>query len=152
MTDTFFVPQMNFCAKIISIKRTHEQGQFLWKKTKIFFVKSLFTMFYSLVYISNNFFHSVFCPLNYFGWSRKFKNLQESRVHDQYHDPHVFQLQCILLCSQEALKRLKAFIKFVGICPPVTKKFKNLKLQKKKKKINNIIFSADFNQLKYHCY
>ena len=30
-------------------------------------------MFYFLVYILNNFFHSVFCLLNCFGWLKKFK-------------------------------------------------------------------------------
>ena len=69
----FSCPNQSFCLKIISIKWTQVQKQFSRKKTYIFFEKLLFTMFYSLVYILNNFFRSVFCPLNCFGWSNKFK-------------------------------------------------------------------------------
>ena len=69
----FSCPNQSFCLKIISIKWTQVQKQFSRKKTYIFFEKLLFTMFYSLVFILNNFFHSVFCSLNCFGWSKKFK-------------------------------------------------------------------------------
>ena len=69
----FSCPKWTFCLKIISIKRTQVQKQFSRKKTYIFFEKLLFAMFYSLVYIFNNFFHCVFCPLNCFGWSKKLK-------------------------------------------------------------------------------
>ena len=72
-TDSFLCLKWNFCLKIISIKRTQAQKQFSRKKTYIYFEKFLFTMFFSLVYILNNFFHSVFCPLNCFGWFKKFK-------------------------------------------------------------------------------
>ena len=96
-----------FCLKIIS-KQTQVQKK-LHVKRHIFFEKLLFTMFYSLVYILNNFFHSVFYPLNCFGWSKKFKNLQESRVCNQQHDSHVFQLQYILLYSSEALECARRF-------------------------------------------
>ena len=97
-TDIFSCPKWTFGLKTISIKQTQVQKQFSRKKTYIFFEKLVFTMFYSLVYILNNFFHSVFCPLNCFGF-QKIENLQESRVRNQHHDSHVFQLQYILLYS-----------------------------------------------------
>ena len=69
----FSCPKLTFCLKIIFKKRKQVQKQFSRKKTFIFFEKLLFTTFYSLVYILNNFVHSVFCLLNCFGWSNKFK-------------------------------------------------------------------------------
>ena len=69
----FSCPKWTFCLKIISIKRTQVQKQLSRKKTCIFFEKLLFTMFYFLVYILNDFYHSVFCLLNCFDWSKEFK-------------------------------------------------------------------------------
>ena len=48
--------------------------QFSRKKTYILFEKLLFTMFYSLAYILNNFFHSVFCPLIALSGARNLKS------------------------------------------------------------------------------
>ena len=53
-TDTFFAPQLNFLSKTNFYKVD---------TTYIFIEELLFTMFYSLVYIFKNFFHSVLCPL-----------------------------------------------------------------------------------------
>ena len=95
------------------------QKQFSCKKTYIFFEKLLFTMFFSLVYILNNFFHSVFSPLDCIGSSKKFKiyrNLQSvtstmfTRFLITVH--FIVQLGSVRKC-------LKVLLKFFGICPPV---------------------------------
>ena len=70
---TFFVSQMNFLSINNLYKTDTFTKQFSRKKTYIFFEKLLYTMFYSLVCILNNVFNSVFCPLNYFDWFKKFK-------------------------------------------------------------------------------
>ena len=69
---TLSCAKWTFFLKIITIKWTQVQEQFSRKKKYTFFEKLLFTMFYSwsIFWIT---FHSVFCPLNCFDWSKKFK-------------------------------------------------------------------------------
>ena len=76
-------------------------------------------MFSSLVFILNNFFHSVFCPLNCFGWSKKFKiyrNLDSVASIMIHTFSNYSTFYCIL---GSVRKRLKVLIKFFGICLPV---------------------------------
>ena len=101
------------------MKRTQAQKQFSRKKTYIFFEKLLFAMYYSLVYILNNFFHSVFCPLNCFGWSKKFKIYRNLE----------FLTSTMITCFPITVhfivqvgnirKRLRVLLSFFGICSPV---------------------------------
>ena len=73
-TDIFFVSQMKFLPIYNLYKADKFTKQFSRKKTYILFEKLLFTMFYSLAYILNNFFHSVFCPLIALSGARNLKS------------------------------------------------------------------------------
>ena len=117
----FFVPQMSFCLKIISVKWKQVQKQFSHKKTYIFFEKLLFTRISSLIYILNNFFSQHFLPNELLWLVQEIYNWQEFWVCNQYHDSHVFRLQYIHFIVQlgSVRKCLKVLYKFFGICPPV---------------------------------
>ena len=69
MTDTFFEPQMNFLPKN-NLYKVDTGTKTIFTSKDIYF---RWKIFYPLVYILNNFSHSVFYPLNCFGWSKKFK-------------------------------------------------------------------------------
>ena len=108
--------QINFLPKYNLYKVGTGTKQFSRKKTYIFFEKLLFTMLHFPVYILNNFFHSVFCPLNCFGWSKKFE------IYRNYESVtstmiRTFSNYSTFYCTFR--KCLKVLLEFFGISPPV---------------------------------
>ena len=94
------------------------QKQFSGKKTYIFFEKLLFTMFYTLVFILNNFFHTIFCPLNCFGWSKKFKIYRN--LESVTSTITIFPITVHFIVQLGSVRKcLKVLLKFFGMCPPV---------------------------------
>ena len=70
-TDTFYVAQMNFLPKNNLYKKGHRYENIFHVKRHLFSLKSYFLQCFTL--FLNNIFHIVFCWLNCFGWSKKFK-------------------------------------------------------------------------------
>ena len=72
--------RVNFILNVISgisINRTLYKADISLRRTVVYLGMDGFTvkyiLYFGLVYILNSFLHSVFCPLNCFGWSKKFK-------------------------------------------------------------------------------